>query len=75
MIKRLETTDPRSCLSRADDDEPVFVLLGRDVAAARTVRDWCTSRIFAGKNKIGDPQIVEALALADAMDAWRARLP
>ena len=33
MTKRELLADPNSCLNRAADDEPVFVLLGRDPAA------------------------------------------
>lgn len=73
MIKRLELTDPTSCMSRAADDEPTFVLLGRDLAAPWTIRAWCSARILAGKNAEGDPQIAEARACADAMDVYRQR--
>lgn len=71
MIKRLELTDPNSCMSRARDDEMTFVLLGRDAAAPETIRFWVRKRIEMGKNEPGDPQIVEALACADRM--WQDR--
>lgn len=60
MIKRLELTDPNSCMSRAHDDEMTFVLLGRDAAAPATIRFWIDERIRIGKNKASDPQIREA---------------
>ena len=45
MLKRDELTNPDSCMSRAHDDEMMFVLLGRDPAAAVAVRAWsgCSS--------------------------------
>ena len=60
MRKRDELTDPRSCMSRARDDEMTFVLLGRDVAATVAVRAWIEERIRLGKNQRADAQIVEA---------------
>lgn len=64
-----ELSDPRSCMSRARDDEWTFVLLGRDAAAPAAIRFWANERIRLGKNGAADPQIVEALACADAMEA------
>jgi len=60
--------DPFSCFNRAREDEAVFVLLGRDVAAAPAIRAWAKARIEQGKNKRRDHQIKEALALADIME-------
>lgn len=60
MIKSQELTDPNSCMSRARDDEMTFVLLGRDRAAPFAILAWCQARIFLGKNKADDPQLVEA---------------
>jgi hypothetical protein len=71
MIKRDEVADPQSCLNRARDDERVFLLLARDVAAPTAIRAWAHMRIQLGRNVATDPQIVEALACADAMDAER----
>ncbi len=71
MLKRNELTDPRSCMSRARDDEMTFVLLARDVAAPVTIRMWVEARILCGKNKADDPQIVEALECAREMERQR----
>lgn len=60
MRKRDELTDPRSCMSRARDDEMTFVLLGRDAAAPAAVRAWIAERIRLGKNSPADEQIIEA---------------
>ncbi len=64
MRKHLELSDPNSCMSRAGDNEMTFVLLGRDAAAPTAVRVWAEERIRLGKNKLEDPQIVEALEWA-----------
>lgn len=69
MLKHAEASDPFSCWNKARDDERVFVLLARDVAAPGTIRKWVTERIALGKNQPGDPQIQEALACAALMEA------
>ena len=69
MRKRDELTNPQSCMSRAADDEMTFVLLGRDKAAPDAIRFWCGVRVGMGKNKWGDPQILEALKCAGQMEA------
>lgn len=73
MLKSSELKDPSSCLNRAADDEPVFVLLARDGAAPTAIRSWCNERIVSGKNTVSDHQIREALAAADRMEQWRAK--
>lgn len=69
MRKRDELTNPKSCMSRARDDEWTFVLLERDAAAPVAVRAWVAERLRLGKNKQDDPQIVEALEWAEAVEA------
>src|SRR5262245_17562937 len=71
MLKRDELSHPSSCLSRARDDEMIFVLLGRDPAAAATIRFWIQERIRLGKNRPSDPQIVGAEECAWAMERGR----
>jgi len=69
MIKRDELTNPSSCLNRARDDEMVFVLLGRDPAAAEAIDAWVAARLRLGKNKWNDPQILEAKNTANKLYA------
>lgn len=69
-IKRDEIADPNSCLNRAGDDEPVFVLRAKDPLAARTVRDWAARAVLSGKH---DDRAIEANRFADAMEAWRVK--
>ena len=59
------------CYANAEPDEPMFVLLGRDPAAPEAIFDWAEHRMDLGKNKPGDPQIVEALECATAMVEYR----
>jgi hypothetical protein len=68
MIKREELSDPYSCLNRAHEDEMLFVLLGRDVAAPVAIRAWIAERIRIGKNKEDDFQILEAQLAATVME-------
>ena len=73
MRKSDELKNPNSCLNRARDDEWLFVLIGRDVAAPDTIRFWCDERIRLGKNEPEDPQIRRALRCAQEMEAGQAR--
>ncbi len=71
MRKCDELTNPNSCMSRARDEEWLFVLLARDAAAPETIRFWANERIRLGKNTATDPQIVEAFACAAQMETQR----
>ena len=72
MRKHEELINPASCMSRANPDEMVFVLLGRDLAAPAAIRAWADVRVITGKNRYEDPQIQEALACAETMERERA---
>jgi hypothetical protein len=73
MRKKNELLDPKSCFCKADRDEMIFVLLGRDAAAPATIRFWAQERVRLGKNQIDDPQITEAMQAADIMDRERSK--
>jgi hypothetical protein len=67
MKKCDEMREPKSCLNKAADDEPIFVLRAKDPRAAETVREWARTSIG-----IHEPsKIDEALKIADTMDEWR----
>ncbi len=70
MIKCEELENPTSCLNKARDDELIFVLLARDAAASVAIRAWVQERIRIGKNRLDDPQIIEALACAKKMEEY-----
>jgi uncharacterized protein (UPF0147 family) len=58
-----------SCLAKAADDEPIFVLRAQDKSAPRTVRRWASDN----KATLDRAKYEEAHALADEMEAWQAR--
>jgi len=60
MRKDQELSDPSSCLNKANGNEWIFVLLGRDRAAPVAIRAWIEERIRIGKNTKQDTQIAEA---------------
>lgn len=68
MKKRLELNVPTSCLNKAGDDETLFVLRGKDKAAAETIRAWVMERINRGMNAAYDGKIMEALECAQQME-------
>lgn len=73
MRKRDELVSPDSCLSRAKDEEMVFVLLARDAAAPAAIRAWCDERVRLGKNIWNDSQLQDALACAETMELERIK--
>ena len=75
MLKTEELTDPKSCMSRAKNDEMTFVLLGRDSCAPLAIRAWVEGHVACGKNKRDDPQITEALSCAAYMEAMLSAAP
>jgi hypothetical protein len=68
LRKFLELRHKESCLTRAGEDEMLFVLLSRDKAAPMTIRFWASQRIHSGLNQPGDQQIVDALECARTME-------
>jgi hypothetical protein len=81
MIKRDEISSPDSCLNKAADDEPIFVLRANDELSANLVRRWALEYAAQKNRQTGDinpkqmAKINEAYALAHAMDEWpRKRL-
>ena len=60
MLKSQEIGNPNSCLNKANRDEMLFVLIGRDAAAPRAIRAWIKERIRLGKNQPENPQLIEA---------------
>lgn len=61
------------CYENAAPDEPMFVLLARDISAPETVRRWATLRVLLGKNQPDDAQIVEAMECANAMEEYACK--
>jgi hypothetical protein len=68
MRKKDELSLEHTCMQHAHPEEMVFVLLGRDPAAAIAIRKWAYERIRLGKNAWSDAQIVEAMECAATME-------
>lgn len=58
---------PFNCYANAEDDEPIFVLLGRDKVAPYIVRHWVRRRLDEGLNQPEDKQIRLANSCASEM--------
>jgi len=71
MRKQAEIKESQSCLSKARDNEMIFVLLARDIAAPFAIREWCKHRIILGLNAREDTKIQEALRCAEVMEQER----
>lgn len=57
------------CYEKADADEPMFVLLGRDRCAAAATRAWILYRAMAGETDAA--MLKEAFDCSIAMDSYR----
>lgn len=56
------------CYDKAEPDEPMFVLLGRDPLAPELVELWAYRR--SSVRGSDDPKVAEALECAKAMREW-----
>ena len=67
MKKHQELRDPRSCLNKAGEDEPVFVLRAQDKIAPHLVKLWAG---LARAHGCGAGKTEEAELLAIQMEHW-----
>lgn len=82
MLKREELANPNSCINKAADDEPVFVLRGNDPVAASIVRQWVNEYVSRKQDMNTDGILThaqlakaqEGRGIANEMDAWQYRL-
>jgi len=58
---------PFSCYDRAEPNEPIFTLLGRDPMAGILIRLWVKLREEAGEDRA---KLEDALACAAACERW-----
>jgi hypothetical protein len=70
MIKRDEIAFHDSCLNKAADDEPIFVLRAHDALAPAVVRAWATLAAGAGAPF---EKFKSACDLAELMEKWPNR--
>ncbi len=69
-MKRLdELTDPKSCINKASDDEPIFVLRANDPLAAGVVDYWANQAEGGNLHEVW--KINTARELAQEMRRWR----
>ena len=73
MIKARELDHPQSCLNKAAEDEPLFVLRAKDLSAPETIRFWVESRKRLRLNAYYDDQLNEALSIAGQMETWQRK--
>ena len=59
------------CYANAEPDEPMFVLLARDLKAPALVRAWAEQYRIQNDGYHNEEGYQEALACADAMEKWR----
>ena len=75
MRKQHEIDNLDSCLNKADEDEPLFVLRANDELAPDIVREW--ARMYDRQKRdegMTDVQMAkhqEALDIADRMEDWK----
>jgi len=70
MLKKDELECPTSCLNKAADDEPIFVLRAHDELAPMVVRHWA---MLAKASKVPHAKWSEAEHLAAKMEQWPNR--
>lgn len=70
MLKREEMSNPNSCLNRAVDDEPIFVLRAKDKASFWAVNMWIQSRMLLGMNQPNDEKIISAMDWLEKAVEW-----
>jgi hypothetical protein len=76
MLKRDELTNPKSCLNKADEAEPLFVLRANDENAPAAVAAWARDYIVSkgGWGNMSDNQkakYAEAMDIASSMRIWQ----
>lgn len=78
MLKRDEIANPNSCLNKADDAEPLFVLRANDENAPASVAAWARDYIVSkgGWGNMTEEQrakYAEAMDIASNMRIWGMR--
>jgi hypothetical protein len=68
--KSVEQWNRNSTFAKAPLGEPLFVLRAQDVLAPALVRIWAHAAAIC---RAPDAKVAEALAIADAMEAWPHR--
>lgn len=61
--------------AKAEDDEPLFVLMARDPMAPYLVRLWAQARLLAATDQYQANRAQHAFDCADDMEVWSAEHP
>lgn len=64
---KMATKQNSSCLQKALDDEPIFVLRAKDPSAPKIIAQWCASNLGEQPNE----KIDEAMKVAQEMRQFR----
>lgn len=77
MLRAQEIQSQSSCLNKASDDEPIFVLRANDECAPDIVMKWAfayrASKVAQGEmTQRQMDKYEEAIELADLMRKWKA---
>lgn len=73
MTKKEAIEDPNSCWNTSKDGDIIFILKQKDKSTPATIRTWTRLRVNTGLNSVTDPQIQDALRIADEIEARQAR--
>jgi len=68
-LTKLQVIEGPSCLTRAADDEPVFVLRARDPMAPLAIRAWAEQSL--NHNVHETEKVMRALEEATEFEQWR----
>lgn len=63
MTKQQVIYDPNSCWNKAEENERMFILLGRDESTPFAIEAWIDHRLRTGKNRMPDRQIQDAITI------------
>jgi hypothetical protein len=75
MTKKEMVENKDSCLNKAADNEPLFVLRAQDMLAPQFVNAWANSleQYCVQKNKPVPAKVADAYEIANQMRAWPNR--
>lgn len=72
MLKHQEISKIDSCLNKAADDEPIFVLRGKDPVIVPTIQAWIKLRSEL-ENEDDEDKLEEASCFIEVIERWQHR--
>lgn len=73
MTKKENIDNLNSCWNTSKNGDIIFILKQKDKAGPATIRDWVARRVGMGLNSITDPQLQDAMRIADEIETRQAR--